>query len=365
MGTVHIRRPVFRYHARVTDSPLVSLPLLAFALTAMLHLLAMRLFPRWGLLDFPERYGLTRGRLPYPTGIIGLGVFLLMFVFIQPFSVQAGGVIAAVVLLGATSFIDDRAPLPPLARLLVQASAALLVFATGDCTGSRVCSVTNPLEGIIGGPIIELNGALPILSLLITVFWLMLTTNALNWFDGIPGQVSALSTIGFLTIGVLALSARVDQPLLALLAFAVAGISLAGFLFELPPPLAIPGDTGAMLFGFLLGVLTIFAGGKVATAFLVLGVPIIDLLFVMIRRIRNGRSPLHGSMAGEHLHHRLLAKGWNPLSIIGLTAAIGTGFGVTALFLDTREKFLAGLMLLLLMLLLSLYADRPAKQAKQ
>jgi UDP-GlcNAc:undecaprenyl-phosphate/decaprenyl-phosphate GlcNAc-1-phosphate transferase len=348
----------------VFDSPLVTAPLSAFALTALLHLLAIKLFPRWNLLDFPERYGLTRGRLPYPTGIIGLSVFLLLFGFLQPFSMQAGGVIAAIVLLGITSFIDDRKPLPPLIRLMIQGIVALLVFATGDCTGSRVCSVTNPLEGVIGGSIIELNGAFPILSLLITVFWLMLTTNALNWFDGIPGQVSALSTIGFLTIGFLALSARVDQPALALLAFTIAGISLASFLFEIPPPLVIQGDTGAMFFGFLLGVLTIFAGGKVATAFLVLGVPIIDLLFVMIRRMQNGRSPWKGSMSGEHLHHRLLAKGWNPLSIITLTATIGTAFGITALFLDTKEKMIAGLVLLLVMLALSLYADRPTKKGR-
>ncbi len=343
------------------DSPLGTAPLLAFALTVLFHLLAMKLFPRWNLLDFPERYGLTRGRLPYPAGILSICAFLLIFVFIQPVSLQASGVIGAVLLLGVTSVIDDRKPLPPLLRLVIQAAAAFLVFATGDCTGSRICSVTNPLEGIIGGDIIELNGSFPILSVLVTVFWLMLTVNALNWFDGIPGQVSAISTIGFLTIGFLALSARVDQPSLALLAFTIAGISLASFLFELPPPLVVLGDTGAMFFGLLLGVLTIFAGGKVATAFLVLGVPIIDLLFVTIRRIRTKRSPWKGSMAGEHLHHRLLEKGWHPLCILALTGAIGTAFGITALFLDTKEKMFSGVVLLLIMVMLSLYADRKGK----
>lgn len=344
-------------------SPLIIIPLLAFAVTALAHLAALKLFPRWKLLDFPERYGLKRRRLPYPTGVLNVIIFLLIFVFLQPLSLQALGVIGAILLLGITAFFDDRTPLPAWLRLIVQAGAALLIFAPGDCTGSRICSVTNPLEGFIGGPILEFNGAFPILSVLITVVWLMLTINALNWFDGIPGQVSALSIIGFATIGFLALSARVDQPQLALIAFILAGIGLGGLLFDLPPPLVIAGDTGAMFFGLMLGVLTIYAGGKVATAFLVLGVPIIDLLFVIIRRMANGRSPWKGSMSGEHLHHRLLARGWSPRHILLLTVLMGTTFGITALFLSTIEKMISALVLTGLMLLLSLLRV-PNNQSK-
>ena len=69
------------------------------------------------------------------------------------------------------------------------------------------------------------------------------------------------------------------------------------------------GDTGAMFFGLMLGVLTIYTGGKVATAFLVLGVPLIDSVIVGFRRISRGRSPFKGNMQNEHLHHRLLKKG--------------------------------------------------------
>jgi UDP-GlcNAc:undecaprenyl-phosphate/decaprenyl-phosphate GlcNAc-1-phosphate transferase len=351
------RRYTSCYDATVPLSPLATIPLTALGLTIMLHLAALRLFPRWGLLDFPERYGLTRPRLPYPAGILCILAFLALFPFLQEWTRQATGLMVAVVLLGVTSFLDDRTPLSPAVRLSVQLTAALLVFATGDCTGSRVCSVTNPLEGWIGGPIVELNSGFPLPSLIVTVFWLMLTTNALNWFDGIPGQVNLLSTIGFFVIGFLALHTQVNQPQLAMIAFTAGGISLGSLLFDFPPPLVIAGDTGAMFLGFLLGVLTVYAGGKVATAFLVLGVPILDLLFVIIRRIAAGRSPLSGSMAGEHLHHRLLARGWPPIAIIGVTALIGTTFGITALFLNTQGKMLAALLLVCVMFSLSLFAD--------
>ena len=186
--------------------------------------------------------------------------------------------------------------------------------------------------------------------------WIILTINALNWFDGIPGQVSTLSIIGFLTIGFLALL-RLGQADVALIAFTLATIAFGSFLFEFPVPRVVAGDTGTMFFGLMLGILTIYAGGKVATAFLVLGFPIIDSFIVITRRLLRGVSPLRGN-DGEHLHHRLLAIGWSPTGVIALSACIGAVFGITALFVGTRGKVLAALLLLFFMLGLSWYCDK-------
>ncbi len=330
-------------------TPLSITPLLTFALTCALMSVVMRTFPHWNLLDFPDRYGLKRRRLPYPAGIIAPIVFIAIFPLLQGLNTKSLGVLVAVILMAITCFIDDRKQLPPLLRLCIQALAALAVVLSGDCIGGRICSVTNPLEGLMGTAVIDLNGMLPLLSITITVVWLVLTTNALNWFDGIPGQTTALSTIGFLTIGFLSVSDRVNQPEIAVIAFSLAAIAFGCFLFDFPPPKIVLGDSGSMFFGLMLGILTVYAGGKVATAFLALGVPIIDLTFVIIKRIAEGRSPSKGSMSGEHLHHRLLAKGWNPRSIIALTAGLGTVFGATALFLDTTQKLIAGMVMVLIM----------------
>ncbi len=348
------------------SSLLIIIPVSAVIVTLLSYAIAQRMFPLLGLLDFPERYGLSRPRLPYPTGIIAVLVFLIMFLFLDG-SLQATGVAVAVCILAVYSFIDDRTPLPSWMRLTVQVLIAILIFATG----SRIYTLTNPLDQIPGFPaLIKLDtfdiqtigfGPLPFWSGVFTVLWLGLTMNALNWFDGIPGQVSALSFIAFLTIGFLSVSDRVNQPELALIAFTLAGIALGGLFFDFPPARVLMGDTGAMFFGLMLGVLTIYAGGKVATAFLVLGVPLIDSAIVIFRRIASGKSPMKGSHTGEHLHHRLLAKGWNPRQIIGLTALLGTFFGVTALFLDTIGKFIAGLALLAVMIGLSLYSSPSTK----
>lgn len=338
-----------------------ALPIASFILSLALHAAALRMFPTLGLLDFPERYGLSRPRIPYPTGILAVILFLGFLPFLADLRGQTIGLLLSVVVIAIMCFIDDRLPLHPLLRLIVQILIGLILF----LSTIRIYSFTNPFEGVIGGGVIPLDrlliqsttfGSLPILSGLFTIGWVFLTINALNWFDGIPGQVSVLTTIGFVVIGFLALSPRVDQADIARISFVLAGIAAGGMFFDFPPAKVLMGDTGAMFFGLMIGVLTIYAGGKVATAFLVLGVPLIDFFFVMIRRIARGQSPLKGNANDQHLHHRLLAKGWSPRQIIILTAALGSAFGITALFLNTFGKFVAAGILFLIMVGLSIYS---------
>lgn len=352
----------------------ILLPISSFLVCAVCHQLALRVFPRVGLLDFPERYGLKRAKLPYPTGIIAVVSFLLFYLYLEGVSKQTFGLTIGILLLTSFSFADDRHRISPSIRLLVQIAAAVIIFGFG----TRIYSITNPLvtNGVIKLDTIVLPISLfdnpPLWSGVFTILWLGLTINALNWFDGIPGQVSTLSTIGFVTIGVLALrnlSAPQDPILLeqqqevARLAFVLAGIAAACHIFDFPPNRVLMGDTGAMFFGLMLGVLTIYGGGKVATAFLVLGVPLIDCFIVVARRLAKGASPLRGNAHDEHLHHRLLSKGWSEQRVIYMTAVLGLVFGVSALYLSTREKFLSALVLFGVMLWLSWYS-RPQKKTE-
>ncbi|TSC59392.1 MAG: UDP-N-acetylglucosamine--undecaprenyl-phosphate N-acetylglucosamine-1-phosphate transferase [Candidatus Peregrinibacteria bacterium Greene0416_62] len=339
------------------------IPLSAFGAAAVLHFCALRLFPRLGLLDFPERYGLLRKRLPYPAGILSVCTFLAFFSYLEIWNQEFFGIFTAVILLAIINFIDDRRPLPFSIRLFVQLFCALVIF----LMGTRIFTITNPLEGISGIPHIALDTwVIPsvtfsnpsIIGMVFTMLWLGLTMNALNWFDGIRGQVSVVSLIGFLTIGALSLSDRVGDEHLALLAFILAGIAAAGLFFDFPPAKVVMGDTGAMFFGLMLGVLTIYSGGKVATGFLVLGVPLLDSIIVGLRRVLKGKSPFRGNAIDEHLHHRLLRAGWSERQVIALTAVLGTSFGVAALFMDTLQKFLAGVALAGIMMVLSVYSGK-------
>ena len=344
-------------------SPLLLFPLLALLASLVLHATALTLFPRLGLLDFPARYGLTRRPIPYPTGILTVIAFLLFFpaLFGLPLTVQSGTLAIGIVTLGVITFIDDRTPLPAWVRLGAQFLIAVLVF----LGGTRIYSLTNPLEQVTTIPLLPLDrltftvpyfGLVPFWSGVFTVGWLLLTINALNWFDGITGQVSALSVISFLTIGLLSLSGRVNDPTLAAVALTIAALSLGALAFDFPPAKMLMGDTGAMFLGLMIGVLTIYSGGKVATAFLVLGVPLFDVAFVIFRRLTRGLALWKGNATDQHLHHRLLKKGWSPRQVIALTAGLGTAFGVTALFLNTFEKFIAAIVLFVIMTALSIYS---------
>lgn len=340
-------------------TPLPSTPLLAFVLTVSLHLLALRVFPRWKLLDFPTRYGLTRAPLPYPSGILGVIVFCFFLPWI-PFSTHWEAIFEAIALLALVSFADDRHPLHPLLRLTVHGLVAIILIAAGV----RITAITNPLPGSFLGTdtSIHLLAGMPmIVSAVFTIVWLGMAINALNWFDGVPGQVTLLSTIAFTVIGCLSLSDRVQQPDLALASFVLAAIALGSFVFDIPPPRVVLGDSGAMFFGLMIGILTIASGGKVATAFLVLGVPLTDAVFVIIRRIARGESLTRGNRVDQHLHHRLLTLGWSQRQVIALNALLGTAFGVTALFLSTWEKLAAAVLLILIMLGLNLYTRSSAR----
>lgn len=319
------------------------------------YALVLRLFPRWGLLDFPQRYGLNRPRLPYPAGIVAVVLFLAIFVLISDIELQELGVMLGIVILATVCFLDDRTPLPPYVRLGVQIFVAVLIFATG----SRIYTVTSPLGGFLkldalvihAGPL----GNLPVLSGVFTVVWLLFTINALNWFDGIGGQVSVLSVIGFLMLGLLAYF-RNGEVETAQIAFILAGLAAAGAAFDFPPATLLLGDTGSMFFGLMLGVLGIYSGGKVATVFLALGIPLLDAAFVIMRRLAQGTSPLKGGR--DHLHHLLLDKGWSERKIIVLMALVGTLFGGTALFMSTSQKGVALVVLFVLMLGVTNYASK-------
>jgi UDP-GlcNAc:undecaprenyl-phosphate GlcNAc-1-phosphate transferase len=344
-------------------SPLIVSPLATCILAIVLHSASLSLFPRWKLLDFPERYGLQRMPLPYPTGSITVLLFLALSpLLFSPITTESLVMLIGIFVLAVVCFIDDRSQISPFLRIGLQLCIAMMIVAGGI----RIEAITNPLPWAPeGDSLILTSGWMLGFSAVFTTLWLLVTINALNWFDGIPGQVSVLSTIAFLTIGFLSLSERVHQPALALIAFALAGLGAAAFMFDFPPPKVVMGDTGAMFFGLMIGILTIYSGGKVATAFLVLGVPLLDFVFVIVRRMARRQSIFHGNAQDQHLHHRLLGKGWTPRQVLFLTASIGTSFGITALFLSTKGKLVASFILFLVMIGLSWYTEPVVKETSK
>lgn len=328
--------------------------LTAFALTVLGCLLAIRFFPRWGLLDRPERYGLTRTPIPYPGGIVLFFVFVITASLFLEFDLKMIALILSSGLIVAVSYWDDRHPLPPWLRLMVQAVAGLILV----LGGALILSITHPLGGSIAldGYRWSLNlgswhKEILVIPALFTIVWLVVVINVINWLDGISGLPSGMSALGGTILFFLSISSLVHQPEVAKLSIIVAAMSLGFWLFDFYPPKILMGDSGAMFLGLLLGALAIFSGGKVATAFLVLGFPILDAVQVGLRRIAQGKAPWKGGewdreRRAVHLHHRLLKSGFSPRQVLFFLYFFSAVFGIGALFLETRGKLLAILMML-------------------
>jgi len=277
-------------------------------------------------MDRPERYGHKRAPIPYPGGIsIALAFTISVLLFFE-LSWQLVGFLAGIVILTTVSFLDDRIGVHPILRLFLQIFLGILLISTG----TAIVYISNPF----GPTAFELA---PMFSALVTIAWIMGVMNTVNWLDGVPGVAAGTSTLAGVFLGILALTPYVNQPELALLAFLFAGANAGFFVFNIPPPKMLSGDTGAMFSGFVIAVLSTIAGGKIATVFLVLALPLFDAATVIFHRLREHRSPLHGRDE-KHLHDQLRKRGWSDRKIMLLFLTVSALLGLAALYLKTVGK---------------------------
>jgi UDP-GlcNAc:undecaprenyl-phosphate/decaprenyl-phosphate GlcNAc-1-phosphate transferase len=223
-----------------------------------------------------------------------LSPFVLAKVQVAILAILLGGSILVIV-----GFIDDQFGLPPLFRLSVQILTALLLV---------VCNIQIHIV-YFGTPIDR------ILSILITVFWIVGITNAVNLMDGLDGLAGGVSFIAAMSL--LAASAQFETRAAATLITAGVGGAALGFLrHNYHPSRIIMGDAGAYFLGYVLAATSILGGTKVTTitslvpTIMLLLVPVVDTSQVIIRRLLSGRNPL-STPGKDHLHHRLLAQGFS------------------------------------------------------
>ena len=230
---------------------------------------------------------------------------------LHPLGVAAlllGGAIAAA--LGA---LDDRFDLRARWQFLGQIALA----AGAVVLGIEIDIVNDPF----GPGIITFA---PPIAIGFTIFWIVGMINSINWIDGLDGLSTGVAIIAAVTLGLISLSTRVNQPLIGVLCFVLAG-ALLGFLrWNFHPARIFSGTSGVQFVGYTLAVLSILGTAKVAVALLVLGVPIIDTFWIIVRRLSQRRSPFTPDR--QHIHHRLLDLGLSHrqtvLVIYGVCAAL-------------------------------------------
>ena len=290
--------------------------------------------------------------------------------FFGPIDIKFFGVFLGSLVLFIVGIFDDVKSLKPEVKFVWQLIAAMVLIVFGV----TLDYIRNPFGGFIflnhlNIPIAIFGHPFQLVfwSSIFIIFWVVLMINVVNWLDGLDGLAAGVCFIAFVILFFLSLRPEINQASLAILCVIFAG-ALIGFLTNnFYPAKIFMGDSGSMILGYYLAVFSILSGAKVATAFLVLGIPILDAVWVISRRILRGQSPWIADQ--KHLHHRLLSVGFSQRQAVLVIYGISLIFGLSALFLDsTRDKFTIIIGLLIFMIIVAgvlVYFERRKECAEK
>ncbi len=323
--------------------PLILAFLLVFLGTPFVKKLAYRV----NALDKPEDRKVHTQMMPRLGGLaICLG-FWVAVLLTQEMTREFYGLLAGGLLITLVGIVDDIKGVSPRQKLLVQVLAASLVI----LAGVRVDFVTHPFEQVI---------YLQYLSYPLTLLWIIGITNAVNLIDGLDGLAAGVSAIAAITLGVVAFLETSQEA--AILAFILAA-SILGFLrYNFHPAQIFMGDTGSLFLGFNLSVIAIISLTKSATVIslllpvVILGIPIADTLFAIVRRYYHGK-PIF-SADKEHLHHRLLKLGLTHQRTVLSMYAVSAVLGLSAVIMAVVTTAQGMLMMVALILGFSIIAEK-------
>lgn len=261
--------------------------------------------------------------------VIFIGFFLTYLLVTRDFSMQTGAIFAGGVLLLIIGTVDDwyktkGRDFPSLPKFVVQISAAVLVYASGiSFTGFY-----NPLSG-------EYVLLPVILQFSLTILWIFGVTTVINFSDGMDGLAGGLSAISAVTLFVVALAK--GQSNSAIMAIILVGVTIAYLRYNKPPAKIFMGDAGATFLGFILAVIALDGAFKQATVMslfipiLALGVPIFDNLFVVARRMLQGKAIYQAD--ASQAHYRLLRAGLNHKQVVMFLCLISTCLCLSSIIL--------------------------------
>jgi UDP-GlcNAc:undecaprenyl-phosphate GlcNAc-1-phosphate transferase len=332
-----------------------------FFLAVIFTLVIKRLARRLGVVDQPNE---QRKIHLFATPLLGgLAIFIAFFValyFLHPRLLTGnleprhwlGFFIGACVLM-IGGFLDDKYRLTPLKQIIFPLLAIIAVV----FGGVQIEKITNPFGGFI---------YLGLWSAPLIAVWLLGMMYTTKLLDGLDGLVTGVSAIGAFIIFLFTMTTKYYQPDIGLAALILSAACLGFLLFNWHPASIFLGEGGSLFLGFALGVLAIISGGKIAIALLVMGVPILDVFWTIIRRAAAGVNPFKFADR-KHLHFRLLDLGLSQRKVALIYYFFAAFFGLFALFLQSLGKIYALSILLVLMILMIIgfsYFDRRGKRAR-
>jgi UDP-GlcNAc:undecaprenyl-phosphate GlcNAc-1-phosphate transferase len=332
-------------------------PLLtAFFVSFLATPLVIKMAWRVGLIEDPKKKKHPKVIHTYPVprggGIPVLISLLVTSLIFLPLDKHLLGILAGAIFAVVVGVIDDKYDLNPYLRIVTCLVSALFVVGAGV----GLAFVTNPFGGILrlDQPRISFGffggvHSIWVLSDFLAILWIVWCMNIINWSSGLDGQISGVVPIAALTIAALSFrfTEDVTQWNVAILAVICAGAYLGFLPFHIYPQKIMPGYGGTTMAGFLLAVLAILSGAKFATIILVLGIPMADGIWTIIRRVATGHSPFWGDRG--HFHHKLLDLGWSKRKVAAFYWLTTAALGLIALNLNSKQKFYTIAMLIIIL----------------
>ncbi len=320
--------------------------LLSFIIALAVTPLVIKLAYKYRFVDDPKthKHPAVIHKKPIPRAG-GLPIFIAILVssiFFLSASFQLQIILFCALLVVLVGLLDDRFDLSPYLRFTTNIIiAAIVVF-----SGITVPFVTNPLGGILHFTAPQLiNFYIP---QILGILWSVWVMNMLNWTKEVDGQMPGIAAISAIVIGVASLRFPVlgeANIISSQLSFIVAGASVGFLIYNFYPAKIFPGYSATVL-GFFIGILSILSSVKLATAILVMGVPTVDAVFTVLRRILSKRSPFWHDKG--HLHHLLLGLGLGQRSIAIFYWIMSCILGVIALSVSSKGKLFAIILLVVL-----------------
>lgn len=317
--------------------------LLAFIVSFMVTPYSIKIAEKIGAIDIPKddrrmrKRSLTRlGGIAVIAGFAISVIYLISVMYIEGsidlfdenlYLKKLFGIGLGILIIALIGILDDTKTLKPWQKLIGQVIAAIVTV----MFGIKIDNINIPYFSSLG-----LSYEVSIFA---TIIWIVGITNAINLIDGLDGLSSGIALIS--CISLLIIFALNGSPMIAILMITSLIGALVGFLpFNFSPAKTFIGDTGSNFLGYILSVISILGIAKTYTAvvialpILVLGLPIFDVIWAIIRRLKKGKSikaifqPDRG-----HLHHRLLAGGFSQKQAVLILYAISAALGLFAIII--------------------------------
>ncbi|WP_003543736.1 glycosyltransferase family 4 protein [Desulfotomaculum nigrificans] len=307
-----------------------------------------------GALDKPEQRKVHSKIMPRMGGLAVFLAFALTTLLTQQLDNRIIGLLFGGLLVVLLGMLDDTKGLPAKVKLVGQIAAAAAVIPFGV----QVEFITNP----INGQLLHLG----LWGVPVTIFWIISVTNAVNLIDGLDGLAGGTSFIAALTMAAVAwqqasLLGGVGMEVVAL-ALILAAATLGFLRYNFYPARIFLGDTGSMFLGYALATMAVIGVTKAATAIsviipmVILGIPLLDVTFAILRRYQSHRPIFQPDK--EHLHHRLMALGLSHKQTVLAIYGVNLVLGISAFVLTLVTTSQAVLLLFILAVVIIVSANK-------